>query len=154
MRRWRIDCGTCSASVRTRGTETASAVDGRAAPRRRSRAVWDRIRPWIEAQPPVLRIPIRFVFHFFWGAGGIITWVGILSLFVQVPAVDAQISRIPGAPELYATVKPVIDWLTTFGPVGALLAGFFIAQRRTAYEEGNMARPPVRQRDPIAFANH
>jgi hypothetical protein len=120
--------------------------------------MWEGIKHRVEAAHPAIRMPIRFIFHFFWGVGGLATWIAILLLVAQVTGVDERLAQIPSAVETYRRLKPMIDWLAATGPSLMLLVGSGIAIWRTGSDEGEMrgrsASLPPAHRDSTAFHNH
>ena len=104
---------------------------------------------WLERRHTVVRLPFRFLLHFFWGYGGILAWAGILAAIVQIPAARSLFAtlRFPTPPNQLATA---ITDVAPIAPTVLLLVGAAIALARTAWDEarlsGRLAPMPLLER--------
>jgi hypothetical protein len=104
--------------------------------------MWEEVRKWVEAQPLVWRIPIRFAFHFFGSYGGLLTWIGILLAIGQSPLAQRL---VPKPPFQLSGLTPVAQWLGAVVPVVLLGAGWTVAVVQTTMEETRRRTRVVRR---------
>jgi hypothetical protein len=86
-----------------------------------------------------IRVPIRLARHFFWGAGGLVTWAALITLAFEAWFPHVALSGWPLS--VVQAIDPVTDWLATTAPTLAFIAGGGIALVRTTQEETQRAHP-------------
>src|SRR5579864_5745961 len=93
---------------------------------------------WLERRHAVVRLPLRFLLHFFWGYGGILAWAGILTAVAQSPPAQSLVRalKLPTLPTQLASAAADVALVA---PTVLLLLGAAISLALTTWDEARLS---------------